>query len=99
MRRTVIYTVLVLLVGMMPAGSVVAAIVPDMLPELKAPKDTTRYGEDDENDLDGIVKTDSTRYKPSDKSANQYNAINDLMEGRYLPQGVQRSFNLTAMFV
>lgn len=87
MRRTVIYTVLVLLVGMMPASSVAAAIAPDMLPELKAPKDTTRYGEDDEDDLDGIVRADSMKYKPSDKSANQYNAINDLMEGRYLPQG------------
>ena len=87
MRKTMIYTVLVLLVGMMPAGSMAAAIAPDMSPELKAPKDTTRYGEDDENDLDGIVLVDSVKYKPSDKSANQYNAINDLMEGRYLPQG------------
>lgn len=87
MKKVVRYMMLVLLVVMLPFGSVAAAIVPEVVPELKVPKDTTRYGEDDEDDLDGIVKTEAEKYKPSDKSANQYNAINDLMEGRYLPQG------------
>lgn len=87
MRKVVRYMILVLLGAMMPVGSVAAVVVPEIVPDLKVPKDTTRYGEDDEDDLDGIVKTEAEKYKPSDKSANQYNAINDLMEGRYLPQG------------
>lgn len=54
-------------------------------PSLALPKDTTRYGEDDWDDEAGIVKTDSA-HKPRDL-VKGHNILEDVMEGRYLPEG------------
>ena len=56
-----------------------------VLPSMTIPADTTRYGEDDEYDEDGSFQADSTR-KPRDM-VKGHNLINDVMEGRYMPEG------------
>ncbi len=56
------------------------------MPSLTIPSDTTRYGEDDEEDEAGTANQGPKR-PPRDLVVDGYNAINDVMEGRYVPVG------------
>lgn len=56
------------------------------MPSLTVPSDTTRYGEDDEEDEAGTASKEPKR-PPRDLVVDGYNAINDVMEGRYVPVG------------
>ena len=60
-------------------------IVPDM-PSMTLPKDTTDYGEDTVDDEEGLTDQGPKR-PPKDLVVNGYNALNDVMEGRYIPEG------------
>lgn len=83
MREIARFAVLLLLMAV--GGSKgVAAVVPEM-PSLALPKDTTRYGEDDWDDEDGIAKNDTVR-KPRDMVKGR-NILNEVMENRYIPDG------------
>ena len=61
-----------------------ARLIP--MPSLTMPSDTTRYGEDDEEDEAGTASKEPKR-PPRDLVVDGYNAINDVMEGRYVPVG------------
>lgn len=57
-----------------------------MMPSLTIPSDTTRYGEDTEEDEDGTFEQREKR-QPKNYVVDGYNAIDDVMEGRYVPKG------------
>lgn len=81
MRKCV---VLLLILSLWGVAAMVAR--PVAMPSLAVPSDTTRYGEDTEEDEDGTFEQRVKR-QPKNYVVNGYNAINDVMEGRYVPKG------------
>ena len=81
MRKSVVLLLTLFLWGV---ASMVAR--PVAMPSLTVPSDTTRYGEDTEEDEDGTFEQREKR-QPKNYVVNGYNAINDVMEGRYVPKG------------
>lgn len=80
MRRLTI----LLLLAMMAIGQSMAK--PVVMSSLAIPADTTRYGEDTEEDENGTA-TQGNTHVARDLVVDGYNAINDVMEGRYVPVG------------
>lgn len=76
----------VLLLTLCLWGVAVAIARPVVMPSLAAPADTTRYGEDTEEDEDGTFEQ-RAKHEPRNYVVNGHNAINDVMEGRYVPTG------------
>ena len=80
MRRLTI----LLLLAMMAIGQSMAK--PVVMSSLAIPADTTRYGEDTEEDENGTANQ-GNEHVARDLVVDGYNAINDVMEGRYVPVG------------
>lgn len=80
MRRL---TVLLLLTMLVIANGMAMSVV---MPSQAIPADTTRYGEDTEEDENGTANQGNT-HVARDLVVDGYNAINDVMEGRYVPVG------------
>lgn len=55
------------------------------LPTITAPSDTTRYGEDDIDDLEGTPTLE--KRQPVNYDKDGYDATQDIMEDRYVPLG------------
>ncbi len=80
--RAVIVALLTVMSLTATAGNAAAALLG--IPAI--PRDTTRYGEDDERDEDGTFAAD-TAHKPRNLVPNGHNIIHDVLENRYLPGG------------
>jgi len=67
-------------------GTISARIIVPEMPSMALPKDTTDYGEDTVDDEEGQA-TQGPKRPPKDLVVNGYNALDDVMEGRYIPKG------------
>lgn len=67
------------------ASTSARTMVPEM-PSLALPRDTTDYGEDTVDDEEGLTGKEEKR-PPRDLVTDGYNALSDVMEGRYIPRG------------